>query len=55
VVDRLSKKGVKFSSIIRDTPGAWVGVDDPDGNAIYLWEVNREAIPEPELVGSARS
>jgi len=55
VVDRLSKKGVKFSSIIRDSPGAWVGFDDPDGNAIYLWEVNREAIPEPELVGSARS
>jgi catechol 2,3-dioxygenase-like lactoylglutathione lyase family enzyme len=52
VVARLSQKGVKFSPVTRDTPGKWVGLEDPDGNAIYLWEVNRAAIPETELAGA---
>jgi catechol 2,3-dioxygenase-like lactoylglutathione lyase family enzyme len=53
VVARLTKQGVKFSAITKDAPGAWVGFEDPDGNAIYLWEVNRAAIPETELAGSS--
>jgi catechol 2,3-dioxygenase-like lactoylglutathione lyase family enzyme len=52
VVARLSQRGVKFGAVVRDTPGAWVGFEDPDGNAIYFWEVNRAAIPETELAGA---
>src|SRR5689334_3814354 len=41
VIERLSKQGVKFGPVIRDAPGAFVDLEDPDGNSIYLWEVNR--------------
>ena len=49
-VARLTGKGVRMSSpIVREAPGAFVSFDDPDGNPIYLWEVNREANPSTEL------
>jgi len=38
--------GVSFVTALNLTP------EDPDGNAIYLWEVNRAAIPETELTGA---
>jgi predicted enzyme related to lactoylglutathione lyase len=50
IVSRLSKKGVQIKgSIVRDEPGRFVHLEDPDGNEIYLWEVNRQTIPETEL------
>ena len=56
VISRLSEKGVQFGPVVRDAPGAFVGFEDPDGNGICLWEVNRDAVPETELagVGSAK-
>ncbi|HKE26584.1 MAG TPA: VOC family protein [Bryobacteraceae bacterium] len=46
----LSKKGVQFKGpVVRDQAGNFVHFDDPDGNEIYLWEVNRWTIPESEL------
>lgn len=51
VVARLKERGVRFNgSIIKADPGGWASLLDPDGNPIYLWEVNREMIPERELV-----
>lgn len=48
-VGRLSKKGVQMKgSIIRSEPGNFVDLEDPDGNPIYLWEVNRHVVPETE-------
>jgi len=39
VVDRLSQKGVLIKGpIVRDEPGKFVHLEDPDGNEIYLWE-----------------
>ncbi len=52
VISRLSEKGVRFGPVTRDKPGAFVHLEDPDGNSIYLWEVNREAVPETELAGA---
>jgi hypothetical protein len=53
VVDRLQRRGVRFNgSIVKDGPGSFASLDDPDGNAIYLWEVNREIIPETEFAGT---
>ena len=50
VIARLSEKGVQIKgSIVRDEPGNFVGLEDPDGNAIYLWEVNRQAVPATEF------
>jgi catechol 2,3-dioxygenase-like lactoylglutathione lyase family enzyme len=49
-VDRLTERGVKVGGIVRDTPGNFAAVEDPDGNPICLWEVNRDTVPEPELV-----
>lgn len=50
VVARLSEKGVQIKgSIVRDETGNFVQLEDPDGNEIYLWEVNREAVPETEF------
>ena len=53
VVARLSARGVKFASIARDEGGGFVGFDDPDGNPLYLWEVDRKAVPETEVAGSS--
>ena len=50
VVARLSQKGVQIKgSVVRDEPGNFVNLEDPDGNEIYLWEVNRQAVPETEF------
>src|SRR5579863_1055632 len=38
-VDRLQRKGVRFKgSIVKDGAGNFVDFEDPDGNALYLWE-----------------
>jgi len=50
VVARLSEKGVRIKgSIVRGEPGNFIDLEDPDGNAIYLWEVDRRSVPETEL------
>jgi predicted enzyme related to lactoylglutathione lyase len=50
VVARLSAKGARFSgAVIRDMPGNFIHLEDPDGNQIYLWEVAIEALPADEL------
>ena len=56
VVARLSARGVKINgSITSDDPGKFANLEDPDGNEIYLWEVNREVVPETELAHSRTS
>ena len=56
VVDTLGKKGVQFkSSVVRDQAGNFVHLEDPDGNEIYLWEVNSVTIPDSELAVSNRN
>ena len=51
VVARLSEKGVQIKgSIVREDPGSFAHLEDPDGNEIYLWEVNRQVVPETGLV-----
>jgi predicted enzyme related to lactoylglutathione lyase len=58
VVARLSERGAQIQgSVIRDESGNFVHLEDPDANEIYLWEVNRAAMPETELdlAGTARS
>jgi len=53
VVARLSRKGVQIKgSIVREAPGNFAHLEDPDGNDIYLWEVNRATVPEEELARS---
>jgi predicted enzyme related to lactoylglutathione lyase len=53
VVARLSDKGVPIKgSIVRDESGNFAHLEDPDGNEIYLWEVNRAAVPETELASA---
>jgi predicted enzyme related to lactoylglutathione lyase len=55
VVDTLSKKGVQFKgSIVRDQAGNFVHLEDPDGNEIYLWEVNPVTVPETEFAVSEK-
>ncbi len=50
VVARLSRKGVQIKgSIMREEPGNFVNLEDPDGNEIYLWEVDRKAVPGTEF------
>ena len=58
VVSRLSERGAQIQgSVIREESGNFVHLEDPDGNEIYLWEVNRASVPESEfdLAGTARS
>ncbi len=55
VIDRLTERGVKVGGIVRDSPGSFTHFEDPDGNPIYLWEVNHEEVPESELEHSAAS
>jgi len=56
VVASLSKKGVQFKdSIVKSEPGNFIHLEDPDGNEIYLWEVNPVAVPETDLAVSAKS
>jgi predicted enzyme related to lactoylglutathione lyase len=55
VVAGLSKKGVQFKdSIIKTEAGNFVHLEDPDGNEIYLWEVNPVTVPETELALSEK-
>jgi predicted enzyme related to lactoylglutathione lyase len=50
VIAQLTKKGVRIKgSVERGEAGNFVHLQDPDGNEIYLWEVNRAAVPETEL------
>jgi predicted enzyme related to lactoylglutathione lyase len=50
VVARLSEKGVRMKgSIVRDVAGSFGHLEDPDGNEIYLWEVNLPIASETEL------
>src|SRR5262245_19357527 len=49
-VRRLAKHGVSITSpIVRAEAGAFACFEDPDGNAIYLWEVNPSIAPKSEL------
>ena len=49
-VARLSEKGVQIKgTVTRSEPGNFVSLEDPDGNDIYLWEVNRLTVPETDL------
>jgi hypothetical protein len=34
--------------IVRAEAGGWVGLEDPDENTIYRWEVNRTIVPKSE-------
>src|SRR3984957_5454882 len=41
-ISRLNAKGAKISgSVVNDMSGRFVHFEDPDGNEIYFWEVNR--------------
>ena len=47
VVSRLAERGVRLTGdIVRSEPDSFVEIEDLDGNAIYLWEVDTQ--PEPE-------
>jgi len=49
-VASLGKKGVQFrDSVVKTEAGNFVHLEDPDGNEMYLWEVNREVVPETEF------
>src|SRR5580704_10948539 len=53
VVARLSEKGVSIKgSVVLDESGNFAHLEDPDGNELYLWEVNPKAVPETELAWS---
>jgi predicted enzyme related to lactoylglutathione lyase len=50
VVDTLSRRGVRFKeTIVRSAAGNFAHLEDPDGNEIYLWEVNAEVVPESDF------
>jgi predicted enzyme related to lactoylglutathione lyase len=50
VIARLSEKGVRMKGpIIRSEAGSFSHLEDPDGNEIYLWEVNGLIVAEAEL------
>jgi len=39
VIARLTAKGVRFNgSVIRDQVGAFISLEDPDGNTMYFWD-----------------
>jgi predicted enzyme related to lactoylglutathione lyase len=55
VVVSLGKKGVQFKdSIVKSEAGNFVHLEDPDGNEIYLWEVNPVTVPETDLALSEK-
>ena len=50
VVARLKEKGARMiGSIVRDEPGNFIHLEDPDGNEIYLWEVDRRSVPATDF------
>ena len=53
-VSRLLQHGIAVKgTITRSEPGNFAQLEDPDGNEIYLWEVNRGVVPEQELAHAA--
>lgn len=55
VVASLGKKGVNFKdSVVKTEAGNFVHLEDPDGNEIYLWEVNPVTVPETDLALSEK-
>lgn len=54
-VASLGKKGVQFKdSVVKSEAGNFVHLEDPDGNDIYLWEVNPVTVPETDLALSEK-
>lgn len=54
-VSRLADHGVAIKgSIVRSEPGNFVSLEDPDGNAIYLWEKVHQPAQEAEMSLSAK-
>jgi predicted enzyme related to lactoylglutathione lyase len=54
-VASLVKKGVLFKdSVVKSEAGNFVHLEDPDGNGIYLWEVNPVTVPETDLALSEK-
>jgi predicted enzyme related to lactoylglutathione lyase len=54
-VASLGKKGVHFKdSVVKSEAGNFVHLEDPDGNEIYLWEVNPVTVPETDLALSEK-
>jgi len=52
-VSRLSERGVRIQgAVVQGESGRFVHLEDPDGNEIYLWEVNRAVVPESEFAGA---
>jgi predicted enzyme related to lactoylglutathione lyase len=52
-VARLAGKGVPIKgSIMRSEAGNFAHLEDPDGNEIYLWEVEPATVPQTELAPS---
>ncbi len=48
IVDRLQGRGVHFlGPVVNDAgAGSFADFEDPDGNLLYLWEVNRATVEE---------
>jgi predicted enzyme related to lactoylglutathione lyase len=54
-VASLGKKGVHFrDAVVKTEAGNFVHLQDPDGNEIYLWEVNPVTVPETDLALSEK-
>lgn len=50
VLAQLTKSGVRIKgSVMREEAGNFVHLEDPDGNEMYLWEVNPKIVPETEF------
>lgn len=50
VVARLNERGVRIKgSVMRDQSGNFAHLEDPDGNEMYLWEMEPSAVPETEF------
>jgi predicted enzyme related to lactoylglutathione lyase len=53
-VKRLTKHGVALTSpIVKAEAGAFAGLEDPDGNTIYLWQVDSSVTLQSELEDAA--
>jgi predicted enzyme related to lactoylglutathione lyase len=49
VASRLNVKGARITApVIEDMAGRFVHFEDPDGNEIYFWEVNRAEVPKDQ-------
>lgn len=49
-VARLEKQGVRMKgSSIQSEAGNFAHLEDPDGNEIYLWEVDRRSVPATDF------